>query len=70
MRTCKCIRTCRNSGKAILHSDFNKNSPSLLGDSCHLSFIGNDTFLNTFQSALETFIIQPGKHIKESYSYS
>lgn len=45
--------------KAIKHPDFNDKYPGLFADSCHLSFIGNDIFLNTFQGALSTFINYP-----------
>ena len=48
-----------NGGKAIKHPDFNDKLPSLYKDSCHLSYIGNDIFLNTFQEALCTFINYP-----------
>ena len=34
-------------------------NPGLFDDSCHLSFIGNDIFVNTFQGALFTFISYP-----------
>ena len=44
---------------AILHPDFQDKTPSLFKDDCHLSFIGNDIFLNTLQCALETFINIP-----------
>ena len=49
----------QNDGKAIKHPDFNDKHPGLYEDSCHLSFIGNDIFVNTFQGALFTFISYP-----------
>lgn len=48
-----------HGGKAIKHHAFNDKSPSLFVDNCHLSFIGNDIFLNSFQAALESFIHHP-----------
>ena len=41
----------------------------LFEDSCHLSFIGNDLFLNTFQGAFDTFINYPDVKIYPSDSY-
>lgn len=42
--------------KAIKRTDFHDKLPALyLADGVHLSFIGNDIFLNTIQGALETF---------------
>ena len=49
----------QNDGKAIKHPGFNDKHPGLYEDSCHLSFIGNDIFVNTFQGALFTFISYP-----------
>ena len=46
-----------NGGKIIKHPDFDDKSPGLFEDSCHLSFIGKDLFLNTFQVALDTLLI-------------
>ena len=48
-----------NGGKAIKHPDFDDKSPGLFEDSFHLSIIGRDLFLNTFQVALDTFINYP-----------
>lgn len=58
----------QNGGKAIKHTDFNDKAPGLFEDSCHLSFIGNDIFLNTFQGALCTFISYPEVKIYPSDS--
>lgn len=46
-------------GYAIKHPDFQDKNPALFCDDCHLSYIGNDIFLNTFQGAFETFIRHP-----------
>lgn len=46
-------------GYAIKHPDFQDKNPALFNDDCHLSYIGNDIFLNTFQGAFETFIQHP-----------
>lgn len=48
--------TVENGGRAIKHPDFNDKAPGLFADACHLSFIGNDIFINTLQCALYTFI--------------
>lgn len=48
-----------HGGYAIKHPDFQDKHPALFSDDCHLSFIGNDIFLNTFQGAFETFINHP-----------
>ena len=54
----------QNGGKAIQQSDFNDKHPGLYEDPCHLSFIGNDIFVNTFQCALFTFTIQKLRFIR------
>ena len=46
-------------GRAIKHPDFQDNHPALFSDNTHLSFIGNDIFLNSFQGAFETFLNYP-----------
>ena len=46
-------------GRAIKHPDFQHEHPALFSDNTHLSFIGNDIFLNSFQGALETFLNYP-----------
>ena len=48
-----------NGGKAIRYPDFHDKSPSLFHDDTHLSFIGNDIFVNTIQSAFDMFICNP-----------
>ena len=48
-----------NCGKAIRYPDFHDKSPSLFHDDTHLSFIGNDIFVNTIQSAFDMFICNP-----------
>lgn len=50
-------------GKAIRYPDFQDKAPGLFSDDCHLSFIGNDIFLNTIQGAFETFIHNPDESI-------
>ena len=47
----------QNGGKTIKHEDFNDKLPSLCEDYCHLSFIGNDIILNTFEEALLNFTV-------------
>ena len=46
-------------GRAIKHPDFQDKNPPLFSDNTHLSFIGNDIFLNSFQGAFETFLNYP-----------
>ena len=46
-------------GKAIRYLYFHDKSPSLFSDGTHLSFIGNDIFINTILSAFEMFIRNP-----------
>ena len=46
-------------GRAIKHPDFQDKHPALFSDNTHLSFIGNDIFLNSFQGAFETFLNYP-----------
>ena len=47
-------------GYVINYPDFNDRHPGLYNqDGVHLSFIGNDIFLNQIQSAFETFISYP-----------
>ena len=49
-----------NGGYTIVHQDFEDKHPSLFDtDKVHLSFIGNDIFLNSLQSAIEQFIFTP-----------
>ena len=48
-----------NGGKAIRYPDFHDKSPSLFHDDAHLSFISNDIFVNTIQSAFDMFIANP-----------
>jgi len=43
-------------GKAIKYPEFNDRYPGLFFDDVHLSFIGNDLFLNTIQGAFDTFL--------------
>ena len=52
-----------NGGKAIRYPDFNDKSSSLFHDDTHLSFIGNDIFVNTIQSAFDTFICNPNVNV-------
>lgn len=50
----------RHGGYVINYPDFNDRHPSLFDqDGVHLSFIGQDIFINQIQSALETFIAHP-----------
>ncbi|XP_060554132.1 uncharacterized protein LOC132715170 [Ruditapes philippinarum] len=43
--------------KCIKHPDFQDKMPALFSDDgVHLSYIGNDIFLNTIQGAIETFL--------------
>lgn len=47
----------RKGHKTIKHTDFQDKLPALyLKDGVHLSYIGNDIFLNTVQAALQTFL--------------
>ena len=46
-------------GRAIKHPDFQDKHPALFSDNTHLSFIGIDIFLNSFQGAFETFLYYP-----------
>lgn len=47
-------------GYVIKHPDFDDRHKSLFcSDGVHLSFVGNDIFINQFQSALETFLDHP-----------
>ena len=48
-------------GKAIRYPDFHDMSPSLCSNGTHLSFIGNDIFVNTIRNAFEMqlFICNP-----------
>ena len=52
------IRFLTHQGhRAIKHPDFQDMSPGLFADDgVHLSFVGNDIFLNTIQAAMETFL--------------
>ena len=48
----------------IKHPDFDDMLPALFaGDQVHLSYIGNDIFINTLQGALETFFTCPYIHV-------
>ena len=48
----------------IHHPDFDDMLPALFAeDGVHLSFIGNDIFINTLQGALETFFTYPYIHV-------
>ncbi|XP_063410045.1 uncharacterized protein LOC134693232 isoform X2 [Mytilus trossulus] len=50
----------KHGGYVIKYPDFDDRHPALYSDDgVHLSFIGNDIFLNQIQSALETFIKYP-----------
>ena len=49
-----------NNGFYIHHSDLDDGHEALLSsDGVHLSFLGNDIFINALQSALEQFILYP-----------
>ncbi|VDI02042.1 Hypothetical predicted protein [Mytilus galloprovincialis] len=51
-------------GKAIKHTDFDDIHPTLFADDgVHLSYIGNDIFINAIQSALELFIKYPNRFL-------
>jgi hypothetical protein len=48
------------NGKVIHHPDLEDFHPILFkNDGVHLSYIGNDIFINALQSALELFISRP-----------
>ena len=48
----------RNGGKAIKHVDLEDLHPTLFrNDGTHLSYLGNDIFINALQSDLELFIL-------------
>jgi hypothetical protein len=48
------------NGKVIHHPDLEDLHPTLFNnDGVHLSYIGNDIFINSLQSALELFISRP-----------
>jgi len=48
------------NGKVIHHPDLEDLHPTLFNnDGIHLSYIGNDIFINALQSALELFISRP-----------
>ncbi|VDI46532.1 Hypothetical predicted protein [Mytilus galloprovincialis] len=50
----------KHGGYVIKYPDFDDRHPALYSDDgVHLSFIGNDIFLNQIQSAIETFIKYP-----------
>lgn len=49
----------KTAGYTIIHSDFEDAHTSLFSDDVHLSFVGKDIFLNSFQSALEQFHFKP-----------
>ena len=46
----------RNGGRAIKYPDFQDKHPGLYCDDVHLSYIGNDLFINSLQGAFETFL--------------
>lgn len=46
----------KRGGGAILYPDFEDMNPALYRDNVHLSFIGNELFLLSIQSALEQFL--------------
>ena len=58
-RDCTIYETKPKTPCFIIHPDFQDKNPALFCDECHLSYIGNDIFLNTFQGAFETFIRHP-----------
>ena len=48
----------------IKYPDFDDKLPALFDpDGTHLSFIGNDIFINAIQGALETFFKYPYIHV-------
>lgn len=50
----------KNNGFYIHHSDLDDGHKALLlSDGVHLSFLGNDIFINALQGALEQFILYP-----------
>lgn len=48
-----------NNCYVILHPDLEDCHPALFPDGTHLSFLGNDIFINIIQGALEQFILSP-----------
>jgi hypothetical protein len=49
----------RHNCYILKHPDFDDMLPSLFDNGVHLSFIGNDIFINNIQGALETFFSNP-----------
>ena len=50
----------KTGGYTIIHEDFeNKPESFICSDGVHLTYIGNDLFLNSLQSALEYFHFMP-----------
>ena len=54
----------KSGGFSVVYTDFEDKYPSLFNeDGVHLSFIGNDIFLHSIQSALEQFIHTPHQFV-------
>jgi hypothetical protein len=48
-----------NSAYVVTHPDLENCHTSLFKDGVHLSFLGNDIFINIIQGALEHFLLNP-----------